>query len=65
MTPCQFFGQLRTVLFLRVALLAVGSLFFLDTDLKHKSFFFLIYVMKHTINCILQSVKLVSFWILL
>lgn len=44
MTPCQFFGRLRTALFLRAARLAVGSLFFLDVDLQHKLLCFFTFI---------------------
>lgn len=37
MTSCQFLGQVKIILFLSTVCLTVGSLFFLDSDLKHKS----------------------------
>ena len=37
MTPCQFLGQVRTLLFLKTACLAIGSLFLIDSYLNHKS----------------------------
>lgn len=37
MTPCQYLGQARIIIFLGMVCLIVGSLFFLKSDLKHKS----------------------------